>query len=198
MLGLQFEEENRYRKENKMVQSNDYRGASLRDAMKKATAVYERKRRNNRDDQRACNDLILEITQLQRQLSRASDRIERLEDQIDDLRRSAVVKLGLAALAALGNLAGALRGARVIILRIKNKNAKKLSRSEVLDLLSALGAVGAAGSALLAASDLLKAERLARRAEVIEREAANVGRELLEVLTQYENAGCGASRQLLS
>ena len=60
-----------------MVKSNEFKGATLAEAVKKATAAYRQPRRYDAKDQRRCNDLILGIDQLKQQAGRHADEAER-------------------------------------------------------------------------------------------------------------------------
>jgi len=151
-----------------MLKNNEFKGASLRDAVKQATAAYDR-RSCEVKNQRRCNDFILETSSLQREIGRLSDEANRLEDEADRMRESAMVDLGLSALAGLGALARALRGLSVVARRLRNKDSKRLTEREIVDLLHLPGPVGAAAGAVYAATQLREAQRLARRAEEIER-----------------------------
>lgn len=173
------------------MRSNEFTGATLREAVMKATAVYDRKASCETKSQRRCNDLIREISVLQRDLGRISDEVKKLEREAETLRESAVVQLSLSALAAVSNLTGFLRALRVVLRRLKQKIPEKLTERDIVDLLSALGFVGAAAGALYAASQLREAQRLARQAEEIERNGSRVGDALLRAISEYDRIGCG-------
>jgi len=181
-----------------MVQQNEFRGATLWEAVRKATAIYDRK--NDREDrrrERRCNDLLLQISSLQRDLARIGDKADRLSDEADRLRRSARIDFSLAVLSALGGLAGSLRALAIVARRLKNKDPKRLKANDVLELLSFFGPVGSAFSALRAVAKLREAERLAQEAEEVERNGVRTGEELLAVLREYDRTGCGENSRFI-
>ncbi len=173
------------------MRSNEFTGATLEEAVRKATAVYRRPPCCEKKNQNRCNDLILEISALQTDLGRLSDKIDRLEREAEILRETAIVQLSLAALAAISNLTGVLRAARIISRRLKQKKPEKLTERDIVDLLSAFGFIGAAGGAVYAAFQLQEARRLEREAEDVERNGSRVGGALLGLLREYDQIGCG-------
>ncbi|MHA7870913.1 MAG: hypothetical protein ACX939_01045 [Hyphococcus sp.] len=172
------------------MRSNEFTGATLGEALRKATAAYHRTSICELKNHRRCNDLILMISSLQNDLSRIADDIARLEGDADRLRDSVKVEVALAMIAAVSSLSGAFRAARIIIRRIKNKDPAKLTEREILDLLALFGPIGSAAAALHAASQLREAKRLARRAEEIERSGERLGDELIAAIREYDRIGC--------
>lgn len=181
-----------------MMRSNEFRGATLAEAVGKATAVYRRGHGCEMKNQRSCNDLLREIASLQQSLGQTADEAQRLEGDAERLRRDAYVELGLAALTALSTVSGALRGLRVVIRRLKAKRPGKLTADDIGDLLAMLGPLGAAYGALRAATKIREAETLARHAELLERGVEQVARELNSAVREYERPGCGESRPRIS
>lgn len=181
-----------------MVKSNEFYGATLFEAARKATAAYRHEPIIESKDQRRCNDLVLEISSLKRTIGRAADDAERAARQADRLRNSARRELLLSALAALGTIARALRGFALAWRRLKNRDISRLTEREIVDLLSTLGPIGASLAALYAIENLREASRLARRAEEIEENAEKHGEQLLASVREYSRLGCGRPRRLTS
>lgn len=181
-----------------MVKSNEFTGATLFEAARNATAAYDGKVHREFKNQRECNDLILQITALQRELGRLTDEIESLEDEAERLRDSAKLELALTVLAAISSLSGAFRAARIIMRRLRKRDPRKLSEREILDLLSLFGPIGSAAAALHAASQLREAQSLARRAEEIERNGERLGDEMLMAVEEYRGLGCGGGGRVTS
>ncbi|MGE0408706.1 MAG: hypothetical protein AB7P23_05515 [Amphiplicatus sp.] len=179
--------------------ANEFKGATLEEAVRAAVAMETRRRTprlgNYAGDGR-CNDLILEISDLKREAGRLSDAAARLEREADALRRSAARTLTTAALSALAGLAGSARGVSAALRILSQRSVRSISRGDILGLLSLLGPLGAAAGALYAASDLLKARQLADDAEEIERRAESIGDDLLTAVDQYDRIGCGAEQDI--
>ena len=179
--------------------SNEFNNKSLQGAVGQATLSYRRRRAcpENKGGE-SCNDLVLEISGLQREAGRLSDEASRLEGEADDLRRRAFLDLGFAGLAALGSPASAARGAALGLRMIASRSARSLTRRDVYDLLSLFGPIGAALQAVIAALELAEAERLSDLAEDLISSGERLGDELLAAVEGYERSGCGAADRLQS
>lgn len=178
-----------------MVQSNEFKGASLAEAVRNATAVYGKSwKRMGRDD--ICFDLSRELSDFKREAARAEDRAEALrreaERLADEARRdakSALVETALAAAGYFGSAAKAWRRMRSV------KNLGDLKWTDYLRLVPVLGAAYAAASdALDAVRNSNAARRLARQASTEEREADRLGDEIVRIAEASRRAGCGSRR----
>ncbi len=180
-----------------MSQNNEFAGRTLEEAAQKATAAYRAKKFESKNRGR-CTDLSLEISSLKSQIGRIGDRAEHLADAAEQLQRSARVELALSALVGLGSLARGLRGLALIIRRIRNKDISRLSKRDIVDVLAALGPIGSGIAAAFAIHQLIEAQRLARQAEAVERNAEQLGELLLDAVSDYSRLGCAAARRLRS
>ena len=175
-----------------MSTSNEFRGMSPQDVIKRATATYRRAPLVEHKD--LCSDLAVRLSDVKREAGRALDRVEALERDADALaeaaRRSALVAVVSAATAAsgfFGTAARALRAFRSI------RTLRELERRDVIALVPVFGgAFLGAVSALDSIKDFREADRLRREAEREMRRADSLGDEIIRLTDDYDRSGCRA------
>ena len=174
-----------------MVMSNEFKGATLAEAARKATADF-RPDQCKHDNQRRCNDLILKIANMSSAAGDFADEAEELEREAERLSRDAKLKIAEAAFAALGGVLAALarfrKVARIVEQATRNK---KLTTEQILELLAAAGVLGAAALTALSVMNFLEADKLSRRAERVSHLAKIYGNDLKRYQEEYESIGCG-------
>jgi hypothetical protein len=181
-----------------MVQQNEFTGATLWEAVRKATAVYDRKaHREDEVDQRRCNDLLLEMSNLSRDATRLADKADRLEDDAEDLRRAARNAGLLAVLGAVGGVASSALKAKRAAKALSRMTKGDLSRDTILDFLTAFSLLGAAAAALFAVQDLLESEKLAREAQELSDSAESMGTSYMQAFNEYKRIGCGVGSRFV-
>lgn len=185
-----------------MVQSNEFTGRTLAEAVRKATAAYDHKRRRGDEDERErertriCDQLEREFDAFQRDVGDALRQAESLQREADALRRSArrsardvVLNALLAASAAFGAAARALR-------LLSRKKFNDLSRRDWLSLLPGVaGSFAAAAAAADAIRDFEEAERLVNRAKREIQRADRLTEDLLRIESAFNQAGCDRRRR---
>ena len=185
-----------------MVQSNEFTGRTLTEAVRKATAAYDHKRRRSDEDERErertrrCDQLEREFDAFQRDVRDALRRAESLQREVDSLRRAARRSARDAVIAALVAASGSL-GSLIRILRtLARLRFKDLSRRDFVRALPFIGgAAAAAAAALNAIEDFEEAERLAERARREILTADRLTEQILRIESAYSQAGCGRRRR---
>lgn len=177
------------------MQSNEFKGADLKDAVRKATAAYRQPEIELTD---VCSDLAIRLSDFKREAGRAADRAETLRREADRLassaRQAARDALLNAALAAAGYFGAAARALR----RLQSiRHLSELRWGDYLRLIPFVGsAFAASANALKAVKDSLEAETLSRKADDEEREAEQLGEEIVRIADEYTRSGCGENRNL--
>ena len=177
-----------------MVQSNEFSGVNLQDAVRKATAAYggccEIK------NYRRCNDLIRRIASLSSLSGDYANRSWHLEREITKLRGELRETLGSAAIAALGGFVGALLKFRRALKAIERLTRnEKLSLEDLRGLAEAAGAVGAAALTVIAVFKHYEILRLAHEAEELARNGERLANRLDALNEEYDRLECGESRR---
>jgi hypothetical protein len=178
-----------------MVQSNEFTAPTLSGAVKKATTAYLS--RQGLEHKGICSDLALELADFKRAAADVLDDIEDLEQDVERLRnearRAALEAVVSAAIAASGGLGTAARALRIL----RRLRKPDLSRTDWLSLVPLVGGgILSAVKALEAINKHREAERLARRAEVLQRNADRLGDSILRIAAQYRRSGCAASDRI--
>ena len=177
-----------------MVQSNEFSGVNLQDAVRKATAAYggccEIK------NYRRCNDLIRRIASLSSLSGDYANRSWHLEREVRKLRDEFRGNAIAAFLAALGGVAGALLKARRAFKAIeKATRNEKLSAADIKDLLTALSLLGSALLAVRAFGNLYEIQMLMHKIEELERNGERLANRLDALNEEYDRLECGESRR---
>jgi hypothetical protein len=180
-----------------MVKSNEFKGATLAEAVKNATAAYRRPKRCEIKNQRRCNNLLLIMNNLSRQATRHADRAERLQSEADSLKREAAADFGFAAVAALSGVAAALLRLKRVLRVIGRARKGNISRADLAELLNLIGPAASALAVLQAISKFKEAERLIRDAEDFLDSAERIGAEYIENFDEYRRLGCGQEQDFV-
>ena len=176
-----------------MVKNNHFEGATLSEAISKATAVY-RCSKAPLEKKTSCAELALDLAEFKREASRALDRAEDLMRKSEGLAEAArrealqaVVNAAIAAAGAFGTSVKALRALKALRFR-------DLSRRDWIGLVPiAGGGFLAAANALDAIRGANESARLAREARQAHSEADRLGGEILRIADEYRRSNCEAA-----
>ncbi len=167
------------------MRSNEFKGASLAEAVRNATAAY--RRRPVYECKRSCAEVEIRVELAKNKLADQADRAEELGRRAENLAREARRKALVAAVEAFIAIAGPLgafgRAARLIARLSKGK----LDLQDVQKLVPAIAAVLAAKDALDAIGELSEARTMARQAESLMRSAENTRDDLFELIREFDN-----------
>ncbi len=179
-----------------MVNSNEFKGARLAEAVRQATAAYrwDSPRLECKD---ACTDLALDLADFKREAARALDSAEELMRQSERLadaaRRDALQAVVNSAIAAAGAFGSAARALRIL----KGLRFNELSRRDWIGLIPLVGGGFLAGAnALDAIKNSDEARRLAQNAERDYRNADRLGDEIVRIAEEYRRSNCGSSNRV--
>lgn len=115
-----------------MVQSNEFKGATLADAVRNATAAYDRK--THYQEKSYCRDLRSDYDAKKQEMDRIWDRIVDLQREVDGLKRQAAAAQLTALVSAAAVAARALANAKRIAgflrrLRLDGRTLNGLQRN---------------------------------------------------------------------
>lgn len=174
-----------------MVQSNEFKGANLAEAVRRATVAYGRKRLmiEHKD---ICRDLAMRLSDFRREAGRAEDRAEDLQRDAEALAQSARREANEALIGAAVAAAGAFgTAARTLRMFQSLRTLKQLTVRDWAGLIPVIGgAYLAASSALNAVRDTRDAEKLARQADQESLRADQLGDWIEYLEREYLNSGC--------
>ncbi len=175
------------------MRSNEFTGATLEEAVRKATAVY-RKGDLNFEHMRNCRILETELESFKRDASLLLDRAEDLQREADAMadaaRREALDAVVGAAVAAAGAFGSAIRALRLL----RRMKFADLRRRDWLGLVPIVGGGFIAGaSALDAIKDSREADRLAMEARRGIQKAERLGDEIVWIAYEYRRLNCDSS-----
>ena len=174
------------------VRSNEFKGATLAETVRNATAAYRKHGFCEHKNQRRCNDLILSISSLSNLAFDLASDAQSLEREAEALRREARNDILNAAFAALGGFIAALARLRRVLKVIERATRnKKLNRDEIFELLAAAGVLGSLALSVSAALKLLDAEKLVHQAETLAQQSESLGKRLEALQEEYDRLGCG-------
>ena len=167
------------------MKSNEFTGASLYDAVRNATAAYDRT--PDLELKRSCAEIEIRIELEKSKLSDVADRSEELKRRAESLEREARRKLLKATAEALIAIAGPLgllgRIARLIVRLRKGR----ITRRDVQNLVPAIAAVTAAKDALDAIDDFQEAGALASQADRLINNAEDTRDKLFELIAELDS-----------
>lgn len=173
-----------------MARNNDFRGATLAEAIRKATADYRRGRAAPGSNP-FCDRLISRFDAKKVKADHLLDRITDIEREIDGLKDTARAAGLAAALSALAAAGGALATLARVARALRRLRLGKATRQDLLALIPVFGpAASAIISSLDAASALKKAERLKSEVQRLKASYADLTDDLLAIAEQYEDANC--------
>ena len=175
-----------------VVQSNEFKGATLAEAVKKATAAYNKAPVCEVKNQRRCNDLILEISRLQSQIGFLQSEANSLLREANRLENDARAKLITGLLGAVAGTIVALRGVVAVIRMIRAIRAADVTVTQLDRMLGAIGVLGGALLALKAFDDFDKAREFLESAQNFEQDAQRKALLLEDAVGKYHDAGCSA------
>ena len=177
-----------------MAQSNEFTGRTLNAAIRAATAAYDCDQKFNARTQRRCNDLIAELSKMSLQAARFADEAARLEREAEALRGQAAREGVVALLSFFGGAAAFFAKGKRAARALERMREGDLSRSTILEFLSAFGLVGGALSGYFAVEKYREAEKLNRQAQYLSARGQRFGEKYLSALDEYERLGCGVNR----
>ncbi len=173
-----------------MTNSNEFKGTTLAEAVRKATAAYKG---YEYKDQRVCNSLLRQYVVLQSEANSVASKADQLKREADRLRGNARDLAIMSAFSALGGVVAALKGMSAAIRIIQRKSLKNLTRSELDRIVTSAGTAGAAFGVVRALQDYDKADDLVDEAEDVAIEAISLAGSAQEALDAFDDAGCNVS-----
>ncbi len=167
-----------------MVKSNEFKGTDLAEAVRKATAAYDRK--PIIEVKSFCRDLRLEYDSKKQELDRIHDRIVDLQREADGLKRQATAEQ-LASLAtaaaltakALGNAARIVKFLRSF--RLDGATLRSLQRNAP----EGVTALTAAGIALAGQVALEQARELGRTIDQLKARYERIANDMMDVADSF-------------
>lgn len=171
------------------MRSNEFKGASLAEAVRNATAAYRKPGIIKANS--FCDTLIRRFDSKKIRADHILDRVTELEREVDNLRDAARAAGLAAALSALGAASGALGSLARVLRIIRRLRLGKATRRELSELVPIVGsAFSALISAFGAASALEQARRLEREVERLKAQYDNLTDELIEITEDYADSNC--------
>ena len=172
-----------------MSQSNEFEGADLRDAVKKATAAYDRK--NNREINLFCIGLKHDYDVKSRELDRLLDRMVDLQRNVDGLKQQASREAAEALVASLVVVGRALKIAGNVISRTKflplNRRTKRNLGSLVREARSVFSSAIASAVGL---DSIEKAREIEREITQLKADYDRIANEMLDLTDSIERGNC--------
>lgn len=172
-----------------MVQSNEFTGATLAEAARKATEAY---RKDSIIEVKSfCENLRSKFDFKNLEADRIFDRVSDMEREVDSLKQQARDAELAAILAALSTAAGALGSILRALRKYKNLKLDKFMKEELLELVPYIGGAFATGlAAMSAASALKEARRLEREIERLRDRFDRLAGEMISITQSYERGNC--------